>query len=66
MTAEQLCCTCCWWSTGFNDLHGKGYCYSEGDYTDAESKCDFWQASLRDEPLNDPPMKKEDEPCGTS
>lgn len=54
----KTCNTCIWWSTGFNDPNGAGYCYSEGDFTEAEGNCAFWQESLRDEPLNDPPAKE--------
>ena len=51
---EKLCCTCVWWSSGVNDPNGAGYCYSESDFTDADSRCDFWQKSLRDTPVLGP------------
>ena len=50
----KRCSSCIWLSTGMQDFHGAGWCYSSGDYTDPESTCDFHQASLREEPLNQP------------
>lgn len=54
---KMLCLNCIWFSSGFNDPNGYGYCYSEQTHVDAEGTCAFWQESLRDEPLNDPPGK---------
>jgi hypothetical protein len=56
---SQTCGTCIWHSDGFgDDVRGSGWCYSEGDYVDVDGCCDFWQASLRDEPVNVPPERQ--------
>jgi len=51
----MICAECIWLSTGISDPNGYGYCYSEGDYVEAEGTCAHWQASMRDEPLAPPP-----------
>lgn len=52
----KTCATCAWLSTGYNDARGYGWCYSEDDNVDADGSCAHWQASLRDEPVNEPPL----------
>lgn len=57
MTKTQICGTCIWCSNGIHDPAGVGYCYSDEDYHDPDETCSFWQASLRDEPVNIPEMR---------
>jgi len=50
------CITCILWSSGFDEINGPGYCYSEGDFTDPDYYCPFWTGTLRENPVNDPPL----------
>jgi hypothetical protein len=55
----KTCENCIWLSTGFaDDERGSGWCYSNEDYRDWLDTCPFWQQSLRDTPLNDPPERQ--------
>ena len=52
------CGSCVWLSTGIgDDVRGSGYCYCTQDYRDNDDTCPFWQASLRDEPVNAPELR---------
>ena len=55
---SMSCGNCIWCSTGWQDARGVGWCYTENDYVEADGHCACWQASLRDEPLADPPPKE--------
>ena len=58
--SDKLCASCIWLSDGFgDDVRGSGWCYSAEDYRDYEDTCPEWQASLRDEPVNEPPKPEE-------
>ena len=60
MMNEQLCRTCAYRSDGINTL-SLDYCYClDKEITRSDPGCPEWRGSLRDEPLNDPPMSKED------
>lgn len=56
---NKTCSTCIWLSSGWQDARGAGWCYSEGDYKAADDTCPFWKKSLRDEPVNDPPIRED-------
>jgi hypothetical protein len=59
MTDNRTCGTCIWLSTGFgDDVRGSGWCYSNQDYRDNDDSCPFWLLSLRNEPLEDAPVKE--------
>lgn len=51
------CFDCVWLSSGWQDARGIGFCYAENEYVEEHDTCPFWQASLRDEPVNDPPER---------
>jgi hypothetical protein len=56
----MTCKTCILWSDGYQGS-AAGYCYSQGDFTDGGDYCDFWQQSLRAEPVNAAPILTPDE-----
>ena len=53
---EQLCRTCVY----RNDWSDPDKCYADLEYHDPDDTCPFWTGTLRNEPLNDPSMRKED------
>ena len=59
---EKLCRTCAMKSDAVNTREPHK-CYEHDiPIHDLSGTCDKWRGSLRDEPLNAPPMRKEDEP----
>jgi hypothetical protein len=54
VTDNKSCANCAWFSDGFQS--DPNYCYSQDIHVDEADSCEDWQASLRAEPVNQPPL----------
>jgi len=55
----KTCSTCAYKSDGINTL-SLNYCYChDKEVANDDPGCSEWRGSLRDEPLNDPPVQAE-------
>lgn len=52
------CKSCIWYSDGFQDERGEGYCYVWDLYVDPVEDCPEWQESLREKPVPGPPARE--------